>query len=185
MSDIVYPDVVPTITATQSYSLIIRDVFFDVLANREPFFDSYTKRKTRMLPAQANLIPYLGVYLMDETMTPDGDANAGPVRFSHSLRIGFSVIIANNDQDMAERTIDAAYWRIMNRLWKDHYVMNLVGTQNPWTGVSNPDNVRIESITRGVRKHNFGFAGTNSETPIAELQYDVTCFYRTIWDPEF
>ena len=35
-------------------------------------------------------------------MLPDGDVNAGAIRFSHTLRIGFSVMIANNDQVVAE-----------------------------------------------------------------------------------
>ena len=36
------------ITDTQSFGLVIRDVFYDAL-DRDPFFDAYTKRKTRML----------------------------------------------------------------------------------------------------------------------------------------
>ena len=175
----------PTVTQTQSYSYIIREVFYDVLANREPFFDTYFKRRTKMVPVQPDRLPYLGVFIIDENMVPDGDPNATVIRFSHTLRIGFSVITVNADQDEAERTIDAAFWRIMNRLWKDHYVMNMLNTYNPWSQIANPDNVRVESITRGVRRHNFGFAGGNNETPVAELQYDVSCFYRTYWDPEF
>ena len=46
-----------------------------------PFFANYTKRKNKMLQVQPDLLPYLGVYLLDETMTPDGDANAGNIRF--------------------------------------------------------------------------------------------------------
>jgi hypothetical protein len=101
------------ITDTQSFSLVIRDAFYDALA-ADPFFASYTCRKTKMLSVQHSLLPYLGVYIIDETMLPDGDANAGHIRFSHTLRIGFSVVIANNDQVAAELQIDAAWWRIMN-----------------------------------------------------------------------
>ena len=172
------------ITDTQSYGLVIRDVFFDCLTQRTPFFASYTARKTPMLPVQTNLLPFLGVYILDETMTPDGDANAGAIAFSHTLRIGFSIVIANNDQVVAEQTIDAAFWAIMNRLWTDEYVMNLLDTYNPTDQSQNPDNVRIESITRGVRRHRFGNAGHNNETPVAELQYDVSCFFRTYWEPD-
>lgn len=163
------------ITDTQSYSLVIRDAFFDAVSS-DPFFTGYTCRKTKMLSVQSQLLPYLGVYIIDETMLPDGDANAGHIRFNHSLRIGFSVMIANNDQVAAELQIDAAFWRIMNRLWPDQHIMNLLAS-------SNPDNTRIESITRGSRKHVFGTSGLNNETPLAELQYDVTIFHRTGWPP--
>ena len=170
------------VTDTQSYSLVIRDVFFDAL-NREPFFASYTKRKNKMLVANPNLLPYLGVYIMDETMLPDGDLNAGNYNFIHALRIGFSVMIANNDQDVAEAQVDAAFWRIMNVLWADQYIINVLDTTNYDTGVGNPDNTRIEGVTRGVRRHVFGTAQFNNETPLVELQYDVTVQYRSEWVP--
>ena len=170
------------ITDTQSFALVIRDVFYDAVSS-DPFFANYSKRKTKMLSVQHQALPYLGVYIIDENMQPDGDANAGMIRFSHTLRIGFSVIIANNDQVVAEQQIDAAWWRIMNRLWPDQYIMNLFDTLNPHTGTGNPDNTVIESITRGVRRHVFGSTGLNNETPVAELQYDVSVFFRTTWPP--
>lgn len=170
------------ITDTQSYSLVIRDVFHDALA-RDPFFANYTKRKNKMLVTMPNLLPFLGVYIMDETMLPDGDLSAGFYDFIHSLRIGFSVIIANNDQDAAEQQIDAAFWRIMHVLWTDQYLLNVIDTTNYDTGISTPDNVRIEGVSRGVRRHVFGTAQFNNETPLAELQYDVTVQYRSMWWP--
>lgn len=109
-------------------------------------------------------------------MLPDSDANAGMIRFSHTLRVGFSLMAANNDQVNAELQIDAAFWRIMNRLRPDQHIMNVLLN-------SLPDNTRIESITRGSRRHVFGASGLNNETPIAELQYDVSTFYRTGWPP--
>jgi hypothetical protein len=171
------------VTDTQSYSLVIRDIFYDAL-DRDAFFANHHKRKTKMLVSQPPLLPYLGVYIIDETMTPDGDSNATCIRFSHSLRIGFSAIVANNDQVVAEKQIDAAFWRIMNVLWTDQYILNLIDTYNPHLGVGNPDNTRIESITRGTRRHVFGSSQFNNETPLAEVQYDVTCFYRTMWWPD-
>lgn len=170
------------VTDIQSYSLVIRDVFYDAVAG-DPFFANYTKRKTPMLRVQAELLPYLGVYFADENMEPDGDFNAGAVRFTHTLQIGFSVMIANNNQVENERMLDAAYWRIMNRLWPDQYIMNLLDTYNPHTGLSNPDNVIIEGITRGRRRFVFGDTALANETPVGELQYDVWVFGRSVWPP--
>jgi hypothetical protein len=168
--------------AQQSYSFNIRDTFFAAVT-RMPFFADYTKRKTKMIKVQPELLPFLAVYMLPETMTPDGDANAGFIRFIHALPIGFSVMIANNDEIVAEQTIDAAFWALMNGLWTDPYLNNTIDTLNRDTGISNINNVVFESITRGVRRHVFGAATMNNETPLAELQYDVTVCYRSEWYP--
>ena len=171
----------PGVTDVQSFAWVIRNVFFDAL-DRDPFFDAYVKRKTKMLAIMPNLLPYLGVYIIDETMLPDGDANAGCIRFTHTLRVGFSVMIANNDQVVAEQTLDQAFRRIMN-IWGDEYVMNLLDTFNPHIGAGNPDNTKIESITRGTRRHVWGATSLNNETPVGEMQYDVSAFWRSDWWP--
>jgi hypothetical protein len=116
-------------------------------------------------------------------MLPDGDLNAGNYNFIHTAPIGFSVMVANNDQNAAELQIDQAFWRIMNVLWTDQYILNVLDTYNPHLGFGNPDNTRIEGIARGVRRHVFGTAQFNNETPLAELQYDVTVQYRSEWVP--
>lgn len=164
------------ITEQQSCAYDIRDTFFNAVV-ADATFTGFTTRKNRMLPVQPNLIPYLGVYLVDETMLPDGDANAGCIRFSHTARIGFSVIVQNSDQDAAAAAVDNAFLRIMSILFTDQHIMNVLHN-------TNPENVGIESITRGVRKHVYGATGVNNETPFMELQYDVSCFYRTEWYPD-
>jgi hypothetical protein len=179
---IIDPGPPPTITATQSYSHVIRNVFFDALV-ADSFFAGYTCRKNKMLVARPEYLPYLGVYIIDETMTPDGDGNAGCVRFIHNTRIGFSVMNVNNDQDALEANLDAAFWAICNRLWPDESIMNLLDTLNPSTGLQNPDNTRIESIERGVRRYVWGTPNFSNETPIGEMQYDITCRQRTFWPP--
>jgi hypothetical protein len=165
----------PTIVEKQTFAVDIRDAMYNVVTVN-PFFSGYTFRKTKMRPVQANLLPFLGVYVVDEQMVPDGDANAGCIRFNHTSRIGFSVIQANNDSDVLEHGIDAAYQQIMSSLWTDAHLMNVLAN-------SNPEGVGIESAIRGTRRHVFGNAGLNNETPIAELQYEVSCFCRSEWYP--
>ena len=172
----------PMISEAQSYSWIIRNVLFDALV-ADPFFAGFICRKTKMLPSRPETLPYLGVYIIDDTQSPDGDGNAGEVRFIDACRIGFSVLLANNDQVVLEAGLDAAWRRINNRLWSDQYIMNLLDTSNPHSGKSNPDNTRIESIERGMRRLVFGAAMANNETPIGELQYDVTVRYREGFPP--
>jgi hypothetical protein len=170
------------ITDTQSYSHVIRDVFFNTVTT-DAFFASYTCRKNKMLVARPEYLPYLGVYIIDDTMTPDGDGNAGNYKFIHGLRIGFSVMQANNDQDALELGLDAAYRRIELVLWNNPYINNVIDTTNPHTGLQNPDNVMWESIERGMRRYVWGNTSFNNETPVGEMQYDITVRHRTYWPP--
>ena len=163
------------ITDTQSYSHVIRDAFFNALV-ADPFFAKYTYRKNKMLVARPEYLPYLGVYIIDETMTPDGDGNAGNIDSIHAERIGFSVIQGNNDQDALELGLDAAYWRIMNRLWTDGKLNNVFLS-------SLPDNTQFESVERGMRRYVWGNSTFNNETPVGEVQYDITVRHRTYWAP--
>jgi hypothetical protein len=163
------------ITATQSYGWVLRNVFFDAL-KADSFFLGYNCRKTPMDVIQIEHLPYLGVYLVDETMLPDGDANAHAPSFIHTLKIGFSFIVANNDMDVAEAMVDAAWWRAMNRLWTDAGIMNVYFS-------TNPDNTLIEALTRGTRRHVFGNQARDQQTPIAELRYEVSLTFRTDWPP--
>lgn len=170
-----------TISETQTYSWIIRNVFFDAL-KRDQYFANYTMRKTKRLPVQPEHLPYLGVYIVDDIMVPDGDGNAGHVRLNHTLRLGYSVMIANNNPNIAESHIDFALKRIMAVL-ADPFIMNMLDTYNPHLGFDNPDNTRIESITRATRRHQFGSTGLNNETALAELQFEMSCFYREDFAP--
>jgi hypothetical protein len=164
------------IVEKQSWAFDIRDTLFNQLRN-DPFFAGYTCRPVKMLPVLADYIPYLGVYLIDEDFAPDGDGNATALKFSHTAKIGFSVIILNNDAAAAEATIDQAYNKILALIFCDPFIFNV--QQN-----HNAEHVGIESQTRGRRKHNVGAVGANAETPYCELQYDATMFFRTEWYPD-
>ena len=149
----------------------------------DAYFAGFTCRKNKMLPVQRNLIPYLGVYLVDEQMTPDGDANAAYVRFIHTVRIGFSVVIANSDQNLAEQTADQGFLKIMSLAYTNLYLTNplqkYVAPAN-----QNPEGVMIEAITRGSRRLIYGAPSTDNETPFVEMQYEASCSFRTEWYPD-
>ena len=164
------------ITEKNTFALDIRDAMFDILT-ADQYFYAYKFNKTRMLPVQVEDIPSLGVYIVDEIMIPDGDANAGYIRFSHSARIGFSIVHADSDPDALEKGIDAAYLRLMSDLWTNPYLSNVLAKHNP-------EGVGMESVVRGSRRHVFGNTGANNETPFGELQYEVTCFARSEWYPD-
>ena len=161
------------ITATQSYCWVLREAFIGLL---QPLFPGYTVRRNRAVPIQVPQLPVLGVYLASERMTGDGDWDAGTIRFIHDCQFGFSVIIANNDSDASEQQLDAAWWTLMNGLWCNAGLTNLIES-------TTPDNTRFEGVTTGARRHVWGTAGLNNETPTGELQYDAAVRFRTEWAP--
>jgi hypothetical protein len=163
-----------TISLTQSYSQIIRDSMFGVLAAL-PFFAGFTARRSKQLPIQEPMLPYLGVYIIGEEMPCDGDWNAGDIRFIHDLRVGFQVIIENNDPVASELKLDAAFWAIMYGLWTNNNLTNMLAS-------AMPDNVRFEGVPRGTRRHVWDRIGVN-QTPIGELEYIATIRSRSEWFP--
>jgi hypothetical protein len=170
------------ITDTQSYGLVIRDTLWAKTVTL-PFFAGFKSRRCKQLQVVPEVLPYLGVYFMNESMTSDGDPNAGEVRFDNEMTLGFSVIIQNNDPVESETKLDQAYWAIMNGLWRDQYIMNLIDTSAPVGVVALPDGIVIEGIRGGKRKHVWGNAGLNNETPIAEMSYEANILYSTSFPP--
>lgn len=160
--------------AVQSYSQIIRDTLFAKTVQL-PFFTGFKARRSKQLPIQEPLLPYLGVYIIGEDMPPDGDANAGDIRFINDLKIGWQVIIENNDPIASELKLDAAFWAIMNGLWCDAKLTNF--WQSDMTG-----GALIEGVMRGTRIHNWGVIGKR-DIPMGEMQYIATIRYRTMFDP--
>lgn len=169
-------------TTIFSYSIVIRDMLLAKL-KAAPFFAKFTFRKSRQLPGQPDQLPFLGVYIISEDMTPEGDPNMGEIDFIHDLKLGFSVAIVNNDPEACEEKLDQSFWAIMNTLWRDQYLMNMIDTSAYPGGVSNPDNTRIESVLRGSRRHVFGTTLQNNETPIGEMRYEATVRYRASYPP--
>jgi hypothetical protein len=171
-----------TDTSVFSYSIVIRDMLLAKLV-AAPFFAGFTVRKSRQLPVQTQHIPYLGCYIITEDHEPEGDLNHGDIDFIFTLKLGFTVAVVNNDPEACEEKLDQAFWTIMNTLWRDPYLTNFIDTRAYPGGVGNPDNTRIEGISKGQRRHRFGTAGTSNETPIGELQYDVSVRYRAEFGP--
>jgi hypothetical protein len=126
-----------------------------------PFFSSFNFSSYKGLIIQPSSIPFCGIYLLQEMLAPDGDANTGEIRFRTAARIGFSVIIQNNDPVAAEYKLDAALQAITVGLFSDSTYYN-------------NKSFRIQGFVSGSRQHVFGRIGTlDNETPIAELRYEL------------
>ena len=170
-----------TNTTVFSYGLVIRDMLLTKLVTA-PFFAGFSVRKSRQLPTQINQLPMLGVYLVREDMSPDGDPNHGDIEMVHNLTVGFSVVIINNDPEATQEKLNEAYWVIMNWLWRDQYMMSMHDTRSYPGGVSNPDNVRIEGLLSGSWRF-VDHPPLNNETPMSELRYEQTIKYRADYTP--
>jgi hypothetical protein len=145
---------------TQTPALIVRDELFKrVIAM--PFFAGFTFAKNKMMRVQSQDLPYCGIYLINELLTPEGDSNAGDIRLRDSARYGFSVIVIDNENDSGESTLDQAFAEITNGLLCD-------------TTLTGFNHQLLQGIVRGERMHVYGSVALDNETPILELQFDMT-----------
>lgn len=163
---------------TQSYSWIIVNAIYDRLSSSS-FYTSYAcKRISSALPIEAGIqIPFLGVFLGEENMIPDGDEGAGDIRFIHNIQIGVQVVVKNNDPVAMQATLDQASWFVLNQLLRDNTFTNRLKTNLP-------DNVSIEGVPRiNIRPDVWGLTGAKNETPVGERLFWLSFKLRTAWSP--
>ena len=153
----------------QSYPLLVRDGIL-TRVQALPFFSGFNFSTNKSLQIQPASIPFCGIYLLQEMMAADGDANAGEPRFRTLARIGISIIIQNNDATEAEHKLDMALQNITSGLFSDPTFYNNKSFQ-------------IQGFTGGSRMHAFGSVGLDNETPIAELRFELTCDLGIIYYP--
>jgi len=161
----------PDVTV-QSYSMQIRDGLLSRAKLVPPFTTCAKFGRSVARTIQPEQIPYLGLYFVDEKLSPDGDANHAEPRFLHALKLGFSYLVQNNDSDDAEDILDAAHWSLMKLL------------HDPaWHTF--PSGAKIESIVGGQRSHHFGNIGTGgkNEIPVAEMRMELDIRHRTYFEP--
>ena len=162
----------PHVVHTQrSYPILVRDGILDRIKLMS-FFATFTFGTNTAIPIQTASLPFCGVYLIQELMTPDGDANVGEVRFRTVARIGIGVIVLNNDATAAEYMLDAASQALMTGLFADHTLYD-------------NDLFKIQAFSAGTRQHNFGSLAKDNETPIAELRLEISCDLGAITYPPY
>jgi hypothetical protein len=155
----------------QSLTLQVRDAILKRIRYM-PFFNEFKFSSNKSLPIQPENLPFCGVYLIEEVMSPEGDANAGEPHFHVAARIAISVVIVNNDADVAERKIDAAQEVLTNGLFSDPTLYN-----------GKHEAFEIQSYNRGLRSHWFGSIGADNKTPVAELRFELTVDMGTYYYP--
>jgi hypothetical protein len=165
------------ISDAQSYSWIILNAIYDRIAASSLFQDYAVKRITRAMPIEAGYqIPFIGIYLGNETATPDGDANAGDIRFIHTVPVGVQIVVKNNDSVEMQQTLDRAKWFFLNQLLRDNTFTNRLHT-------TMPDGVTIEGFPRlRIPSPDWGRDSKN-EVPLGMQLIELTYTLRTEWFP--
>ena len=148
-----------------------------------PFFANFMPRLTRALPIQPEDLPILGCYLGEEMMTPDGDWDAGALKFIVTVRLGWSIMVAESDKEAAERQLDSAYVALLDGLWRNPELTSFLDTRDPVTGEETEYNARFEGVMRQNARTMWGTPFLDNTTPVAEKQWDVTLQYRRAFSP--
>jgi hypothetical protein len=152
-------------------------------ALRLPAFEGFTPRYTRRLPVEVAALPSLGCWLVNENSGPDGDGNAAELRFITTTLVGFSIVIIENGERAAVKTMARLYAALMHGLWRDPYLTNFIDTYDPRRGEGNVDDAKFESVPRIFRRPEFGLMGSKGEIPYAETRCEVTLLTRYTYEP--
>jgi hypothetical protein len=162
---------------TQSYQYIILNAIFNRLSTSS-FFSGFTvKRTSAALPVESwSQVPFLGVFLLDDNATPDGDLGAGDIRFIHNFTIGVQIIVKNNDPEAMRTMLDRAGWFALNQLLRDNTLTNRFKTTFADSSVT------FEGFTR-LRTRPDQWANAKNEQPVGERVFWLTIQLRTTWAP--
>jgi hypothetical protein len=168
------------LTDTQSYSWILLNAIFDRLSQSSFFANFVMKRTSSALQVEGDhQIPFLGIFLGEDVYEPDGDLNAGDIRFINKVTIGIQIMVINNDPTEMLKKLDQASWFALNQVLRDNTLMNRHKTTMP-----DGDNFRLEGVPRiRFRPDTWGLAGSQNETPFGERLFWLTYQFRTEWYP--
>ena len=144
-----------------SYAIQVRDNIVDRMKVM-PYFVKWHFVKNKNYQVQPQDVPHAGVYFIDETLSPDSNENAGEIRFQSVVQIGFTIVVQNNDSDLAETELDRAYQTLTNGIYCDPSMYLLHGHRT-----------LIQAYRAGHRSHEFGSIGRENELPIAELRFTL------------
>lgn len=148
-----------------------------------PFFASFMPRVTKSLPIDPADLPILACYLGEEISTPDGDLNAGGLAFITTLRLGWSIMVKESDNEEADRRIEKGYVALRHGIFGNPSLTSMLDTTDYETGEQTTYNARFEGFPRQRAVTAGGAFLQDNVTPVAEKQYDLTLQFRTFYTP--
>ena len=144
----------------------IRDAAFTRVVTAMPTAFKST-RKIPFPTLTPDMLPALGVYLLREQMSPDGDDNHAMPRYMVDAVIGFMLIDLANDPAVLEGAIDDRLDLIENTLLCDHTFLDLRDTET--------DKPIIESVPQISRTYQFP---RDAESYYIEARLQMTFRFR-------
>jgi hypothetical protein len=139
-------------------------------------FPAGTFLSTRKLPfptIQADQLPGLGVYLLREQMSPDGDDNVGPPRYMVDAVISVMIIDLASDPSVLEGSIDSKIDQVEETLLTDYTFLDL--------RESATDQPIIESVPQITRTYQFPRDG---DRYYIEARLQMTFRFRCKFPPK-
>ncbi|MCJ2102452.1 hypothetical protein [Methylobacterium sp. E-046] len=135
--------------------------------------------RTQPVPQlQEDELPGLLVVIMGETLSPDGDANAGPPRFEADIMIGISLVEGYDTPERIDGDIDEMITLIETALLTDPTFVRGVDPSKP---EDDPERYPLfEAVTRLQRRRLFPQDG---ETYLGELRVEITFTKRVSFEP--
>lgn len=155
----------PFVNTFATEALQIHEAVFSRVSKLPGFV---TFAKTPMLIVQPDALPRLSVYILRDRATPrDDEVFHGAPQFTHHLTIGISGAIVLSDDDAQFMALETNCGNIYSMLLNDPTFIG--GADQPIEGISSIDRKTL-------------FSQLN-ETPIAEIQIEITIRYWTAWPP--
>jgi len=97
---------------TATIATQIRNSIYSLITT--PAFGWKTTRKVPVLPVQIGQLPALGVYIIRDSKSPDGDADHGMPRYNCEVMIGIMVLDELTEEDALESKLDAVVDNILH-----------------------------------------------------------------------
>jgi hypothetical protein len=152
--------------------ILIRDAILDRCKLIPPFTSVARFGLTSAKPVQSEHIPYLGVYWIGETFSEDGSNRLGEPHFWFTVKLGFSYVVQNNDDGVAEKLAAAGYWSIMKLLHDPE-----------WKDIPGTSEFVIQGITGGNADIVPGAPARNNAPPTFELQMEMSFEHQWRFEP--
>ena len=127
---------------------------------------------------QPNNLPALLVILVDETESPEDEANIGPPRFISEVTVGISVVIGHQPPEQLDADLDDIVDRIRSHILTDPTFVRGV---DPGKAVDDPERYPLFEAVSKVRRGRV--LPQDGETYLAEGRLEITFLARTNYEP--
>lgn len=149
-----------------TYATAIRDAIYD----RVSLLPGYTFQRQPIPTLSEEDLPTLTVWIVNESLVPDGDANAAEPKFEATSTIAVSVVRGLQDPSVLDGQIDADVDVIEELLLTDPTFVN-----------HSPDNPAAFESVRGITRRRV--YPPHGDTFLCELRLEFQFFNRISYPP--